>query len=151
MKKLITTLALFVLFAVAPSFALEADYIPMSFVFPSVSLDAASESVSVVAFVAPENITIKSIYVTDTAGVTANASDSATFSILDDGAAIQTFTTNTTETALVAMTPKAFTLSTTSNAHKIAKDSVVTMAIDKNGSGVALTTPVVQLNYTIGW
>lgn len=151
MKKLITILVLMALVSVAPAFALEADYIPMSFVFPSVSLDAASEAVSVVAFQVPENITIKSIYVTETDGVTANASDSATFSIKDDGSAIQTFTTNTTATALVAMTPKAFTLSTTNNAHKIAKGSVVTMAITKNGDGVALTTPVVQLNYTIGW
>lgn len=148
MKKLITILVLMALVSVAPAFALEADYIPMSFVFPSVSLDAASEAVSVVAFKVPENITIKSIYVTETDGVTASSTSYATFSIKDDGTAIQAFSTTT---ALTAMTPAAFTVATAAGVNRIAKDSIVTMAVTKVGSGVALTTPVVQLNYTIGW
>jgi len=134
---------------VAPAFALEADYIPMTVSFPAVTLDAASETVAPFAFIAPENITVKSVYVTEADGVTANATDTATFTLKDDGSAIQSYRTNGTN--LVAMTPRAFTLVTAGGANRIAKGSLVTVAITKQGAGVALTTPVVQLNYTIGW
>lgn len=151
MKKNITVIlaiiAMVVAF-VAPAFALEADYIPMSVSFQAVSLAAASETVAPFAFIAPENITVKSVYVTEADGVTANATDTATFTLKDDGSAIQSFRTTA---ALTAMTPKAFTLVTAAGANRIAKGSIVTVAITKQASGVALTTPVVQLNYTIGW
>lgn len=146
-KNILVALLLVAAF-IAPSFALEADYVPMSFIFPVVSLDAASEAVSVVTFVAPENITIKSMYVTETDGVTASSTAYATFTLKDDGTAIQA---KSTTTALTAMTPAAFTIATTGRVNKIAKGSVVTLAVTKVGSGVALTTPVVQLNYVIGW
>ena len=149
MKKVIFALIALIALTVAPSFALEADYIPMSVSFPAVTLDAASETIAPYAFVAPENITIKSVYVTEADGVTANATDSATFSLTDDGSVIQSYRTNLV--SLVAMTPKAFTLSATAANKRIAKGSVVTVAITKQASGVALTTPVVQLNYVIGW
>jgi len=149
MNKLFITILALIVLSVAPSFALEADYIPMSFIFPIATTDAASENASVVAFKVPANITIKSIYVTETDGVTANATDSATLSLTSGAAVIQAHTTNLVN--LVAMTPYAFTLSTTANAHKVAKDAILTLAVTKNGSGVALTTPVVQVNYTIGW
>lgn len=147
MKKLFTIIVLMALVSVAPAFALEADYIPMSFTFPLVSNTAASAPTSIVTFVAPENITLKSVYVTDVGGITASSTDYLTFQVKDDGTAIQSYSTTT---ALVAMTPKAFTLSTTSNVHKIAKNSVVTVAIAKVGVGAAQTTPNVQINYTIG-
>jgi hypothetical protein len=152
MKKLFIAIIALLVLSVAPSFALEADYLPMSYVFPLVgSATAGAEEVSVVTFVAPADITLKGVYVTDTTGVAANASDSATFNLLVAGVAKQTFTTNVTANALVAMTPKAFALVTTANAHRIAKGAVVTASVTKNGSGVAHTSPVIQINYTIGW
>lgn len=149
MKKVILAVLVMALASFTPAFALEADYIPMTFIFPIVTTDAATEATSTVTFVAPENITIKSIYVTETDGVTANATNSASINLLDDGTITQTYTTNLV--SLVAMTPKAFTLVTTAGKTRIAKGSVVTVTAGKNGDGVALTTPVVQLDYTIGW
>jgi hypothetical protein len=148
MKKFLAILVLMVLVSVAPAFALEADYIPMSFVFPLVSNTVASTPTSIVAFVAPENITLKSVYVTDVGGITANATDSLDFNLLDDGVVIQSYITTT---ALVAMTPKAFTLATAAGVNRIAKGSVVTANITVNGAGAAQTTPNILINYTIGW
>lgn len=148
MKKVIFALLALIALTVAPSFALEADYIPMSVFFPAITTNAGTGATSVFAFKAPENITIKNVYVTETNGVTASATDYATFTVKNGATAIQAYSTTT---ALTAMTPKAFTLTTTAKAHKVAKDAVLTMVITKVGSGVALVTPVVQLDYTIGW
>lgn len=148
MKKVIFALIALIALTVAPSFALEADYIPLTFTFPIVTTNAGTGATSVVTFKAPENLTIKNIYVTETSGVTASSTDYATFTLKNGASAIQAYSTTT---ALVAMTPKAFTKVTTANAHRVAKDAVLTMVVTKVGAGVALTTPVVQLNYTIGW
>ena len=148
MKKIFIALMALVILSV-PSFALEADYIPLTYTFPVATVSAGSDVTSVHAFKAPANITIKNIYVTETDGVVASSTDYATFSLTDDGTAIQAFSTTT---ALTAMTPAAFTIVNASDLDQIAEDSIVTVVVTQVGTtGVALTTPVVQLDYTIGW
>jgi len=148
MKKILMLTVLLAVAMLSPAFALEADYLQLSVNFPLVSNTVASAPTSVVAFKAPANITLKSVYVTDTGGIAASSTAYLTFVVKDDGTTIQS---RATTTALTAMTPAAFTLATAANVHKIAKDSIVTVAITKTGDGAAQTTPVVQLNYVIGW
>jgi len=147
MNKILIVLVVLVSLFTAPVFAIEADYLPLSFVFPLVTTNAGTGAVSTVAFVAPENITIKSLYVTETSGVVASSTDYATFSLKVGSAVVQAHSTNAVN--LTAMTPAAFTLD--ASKRKIAKGSVVTLALTKVGTGVAATTPNVQLNYIIGW